>query len=124
MLVEQGSTYRPEVLITFSKNLFCIIIICKTNNFFVLLPLCDACYRSSYVHTPTQAFKDLQTGLAAQSKGSTLTNSVPGYLQVTTQEPPHQQGSAYPEQTSSLAFNSLSIGYVSFSISLSFQWTG
>lgn len=37
------------------------------------------------MRTPTQGYIDLQTSVAAQFKGSTLMNSVPGYLQMTTQ---------------------------------------
>jgi len=75
------------------------------------------------VHKPTPPFKNLQTDLAAHSKGSTPTNSVPGYLQRTMQELSHLQGTAYPEWTSLLALNSLNSSHIWFRISLSFQWS-
>lgn len=48
------------------------------------------------MHIPTQAFKYLQTSLAAQSKGPTLTNSVPGYLQMMTPETATATGICLP----------------------------
>lgn len=48
------------------------------------------------MHIPTRAFKYLQTSLAAQSKGPTLTNSVPGYLQMTTPETATATGICLP----------------------------